>query len=283
MNESVPAHPSPHPIWQALLSPARSVEVRAWLTRPENAQHALSWRGPRGETMLHWGAMSDLGLMVDLLGIGLDPNALDGSGRSPVDWLCERLWMTHMEGVGDLTRLSLKKLRVMTDDLLSALWRQGGRPADELAHVGALAVQTGLWQTLETLRDLNGNAYFLDWPQGTALHVWPKAPAEQGRDDFLSAWIKEGMGVDLVDGEGKTPLFVAVQERLRPEISSRQSLDLDAAIDALLERGANPNAETSSGESALSVLLTSGAPAVLVEHLGGRLESAVKHEGGLSL
>ena len=279
---STSAPPSvPHPIWHALLSPARSVEVRAWLRSQDNAQQAVQWRGPRGESMLHWGAMSDLGLMIDLIGTGLGPNVLDAAGRTPADWLCERLWMTHEEGIGNLTNLSLKKLRVMTDDLLSALWRQGGRVEDFSIHLGVLAVKTGLWQTLETRLDLEGEEFWKDWPTGGPLHVWPLSPAEQGREDFLDRWLATGKGVDPVDDEGRTPLFLAVQARLAPDLTSRKALDLDAAIDALLSHGANPNLETQAGESPLSLLLVADAPPAVVEHLGARLEKAVPAGQGL--
>lgn len=285
--DTVPAGPSstpaPHPIWEAVLSPARSVEVRAWLRSPENARQAVSWRGPRGETMLHWGGMADLGLMIDLIGAGIDPNTLDGTGRTPADWLAERLWMTHMEGVGSLTKLNLKKLRVMTDDLLSALWRQGGRTTEPGVHLGELAVRTGLWQTLETWRDMDGLKSWQDWPVGTALHAWPLAPAEQGREDFLKKWLESGFGVDVRDAQNQTPLHVAVRARLDPSLSARDALDLDAAIDSLLAHGANPNAEAAGGHSPLSLLLTSQAPSVVIEHLGARLEGAVRHEGGLHM
>lgn len=281
MSTSAPT-PDPHPIWHALLSPARSVEVRAWLRNQDNARQAVQWRGPRGESMLHWGAMSDLGLMIDLIGAGLNPNVLDAAGRTPADWLCERLWMTHEEGIGNLTNLNLKKLRVMTDDLLSALWRQGGRVEDSSIHLGVLAVKTGLWQTLETRRDLEGDEFWKHWPTGSALHAWPLAPAEQGREDFLARWLATGEGVDPVDEEGRTPLFLAVQARLSPDLASRKALDMDAAIDALLSHGANPNLETQAGESPLSLLLVADAPPAVVEHLGSRLEKAVPAGQGLS-
>lgn len=272
-----------HPIWEAVSSPMRSIEVRAWLRKPENRELALSWRGRQGETMLHWGAMADLGLMVDLAGVGLDVNALDGALMSPADWLLERLWMTHVEKVGGLTNLNLRKIRIMTDDLLSALWRQGGRvhgfkppmPLEEFA------VRQGLWQVLATWADTQGPQ---EGVPSFPMHAWPLAPAEEGRRNFLRLW-QQHSPVDTQDEKGCTPLFVAIQERLKPDLPARASLDLDAAIDELLEAGANPDMENDEGNTPFSQLLSASVDPILVENLERRLLSARpgESEAGLDL
>lgn len=250
----------------------RSVEVRAWLKKPENQSLALSWRGQHGETMLHWGALSDFGLLLDLAGLGLDVNARDHADMTPSDWLLERLWMTHMEGVGKLTNLNLRKVRIMTDDLLSALWRQGGRlhAFQPPVPIEEFAVRQGLWQSLATWGDTEAPR---DTRQSFPLHAWPLAPAEKGRQDFLAKWMEHAC-VDVRDNEGRTPLFVAIQARLDPDLTPRAALDLDAAIDELLQAGAHPEVEVQVGQTPLSLLLSSTASPILVENLERRLLAA---------
>lgn len=274
---------SSHPIWEAVASPMRSIEVRAWLKNPENRRLALAWRGKQGETMMHWGAMADFGLMLDLIGIGMDVNALDAASMSPADWLLERLWMTSMEKVGSLTNLNLKKIRIMTDDLLSALWRQGGRvhSFQPPLPLQEFAVRQGLWQTLATWEDTERPK---DSSASFPLHAWPLAPAEEGRRNFLHSWIEKAP-VDAQDGQGRTPLFMAIQARLDPDLPPRASLDLDAAIDELLEAGANPDMESHDGKTPFSLLLSSSTDSTLIENLEYRLLSSrpKEDETGLKL
>lgn len=277
----------PHPVWQALLSPHRSVEVRAWLRQAENARMARDWRGPRGESMLHWAAMADMGLMFDLMGLGLGANTPDANGHTAVDWLVERLWMTHREGLGQLTALNRRKLRIQTDDLLSALWRAGGRPGPGGRDPRELAMEAGLWQVLATWKDLEGGWAWRDWPCGTALHAWPRAPLEQGRSDYLASWV-QSRGVDLEDAQGRTPLFVAVAARLSSP-GALKAVDLDAAIDALLDAGADPQHPSRDGGTPLALTLSMAPddPAI-AEHLALRMDAACQalanqEPGGLEM
>lgn len=262
---------SSHPIWAAVLSPARSVEVRAWLSRPENHAVARELRGPQGETLLHWAALSDLGLMLDLAGLGLDLNALDASGRSPVDWQFERLWVTHVENVGNLTTLNRKKLRLITDDLVPALWRQGGRPQSGALDIRALAVRSGLWNTLATWKDLEGaEAAFRAWGRAThALHHWPFAPAEAGRTAFLADWGAQGWSLDEPDADGATALRLAVEARLGA--TGTAALALDEAIDALLAAGASPDAVGADGLAVSQIPLVREASPEVIDSLAERL------------
>lgn len=264
-----------HRIWDAVLSPARSVEVRAWLTKEANRQEALNLRGPQGETMLHWAALSDLGLMLDLIGLGLDPNAVDESGRAALDWQFERLWATHEEGVGNLTHFNRQKIRLLTDDLAAVLWRQGGRPQNNMLDIRALAVCHGLWKVLATWVDLEGPEQALrNWenPAGEradALHHWPLAPADQGREELLDLWKAQGWSVDETNSEGETPLWIAVKQRL--EATGNRALGLDLAIDELIEAGASVDHVGPNGLTVSLLPLTSGADLVVVDLLTEKL------------
>lgn len=268
-----------HPIWDAVLSPARSVEVRAWLSKEANHQAARELRGPQGETLLHWAALSDLGLMLDLVGLGLDVNALDQSGRGPMDWQFERLWATHVENVGGLTHYNRQKLRLLTDDLLSALWRQGGRPQSDMLATRSLAVRCGLWQTLSTWVDLDGPEVLRDWyhpGEGTthAIHHWPLAPADKGRQDLLELWVNQGWSLDEPNPQGHSALWVAVQERLGAQ--GFQALSLDAAIEALVNAGANVRFEGPNGICLQQLPLLSAAAPEVAQAIEVRLEPKTK-------
>lgn len=268
-----------NPIWDAVLSPARSVEVRAWLSKEANHQTARDLRGPQGETLLHWAALSDLGLMLDLVGLGVDVNAVDQSGRSPMDWQFERLWATHVENVGNLTHYNRQKLRLVTDDLLSTLWRQGGRPQSDMLEIRGLAVRCGLWKTLATWVDLEGPAALRNWShpgEGPthAIHHWPLAPADKGREFLLELWLNQGWPLDEPNPQGHSALWVAVKERLAA--TGFQALGLDAAIEALVAAGANVTFEGPDGISLQQLPLLSNAPEEVVQAIEVRLSTKPK-------
>lgn len=278
---------SPHPIWSAVLTPTRSVEVLAWLKKAPNRQRALELRGPQGETMLHWAALADSSLVLDLIGVGLDLQAVDNSGRTPLDWVLERLWMTHMEGVGNLTVLNLRKLRLQTDDLCLLLWRQGARRGVNDFDERVLAARCGLWKFLETVADMDGLPRAWSGLEGgsTALHGFCAAPDEKGRDRLLGLWCKNGLSVDAPNAAGQTPLGAAVAHRLslaadkRLEISAVQSW-----ISSLVAAGANPNHEHHGMPSPAELPLLEGASPELCDVLEGLMGSNTDPvEGTLTL
>lgn len=55
-----------------------------WSVDPAWAPYLKTLRGPRGETLLHRARRA--GPIVSLLGCGLDPNARDEMGRTPLMW-----------------------------------------------------------------------------------------------------------------------------------------------------------------------------------------------------
>ncbi len=280
----------PHPIWAAVLSPNRAVEVRAWLKPASNRELAKVLRGPHGETMLHWAALADEGLILELVAVGLDLQATDQEGRTPLDWLFERLWMTHVENVGNLTALNLRKLRMQTDDLALVLWRLGARRGgihdfDERL----LAGRCGLWKLLETWADMEGLPQA--WTQREAgdsvLHAMASSPDEKGRDHLLALWAQKGRSVDVFNNAGQTPLGVAVEHRLALATQNPVKINAVAACDdwigALISAGADPNVEQNGVPSPASLPLLRGASAVLADALEAAMASQQAKPDGTAL
>jgi len=277
----------PHPIWSAVLSPSRSVEVMAWLKKKSNRALALDLRGMQGETMLHWAALSDSALTLDLLAAGFDFQTVDGSGRAPLDWLFERLWMTHMEGVGNLTALNLRKLRLQSDDLAMLLWRQGARRATQDFDERLLSARCGMWKFLETVADLEGlpGAWSNLEGSNTVLHGLAQSPDEKGRDRLLALWKNATQSVDVTNAMGHTPLGSAVSHRLSlPADKPLAIAAVDDWIAALVNAGADPNYSSEGAASPASLPLLNGAPPLVCDAIEALLnsESAVD-EGNLPL
>jgi hypothetical protein len=115
----------------ALIDPRRASEVQGWLQGdPARLDIARTWRGADGETMMHWAFLSSWSLVLALQSIGMEDSDVDQYGRTPMDWLTDRLWSALVEPTGS-ARLSLagqERLRRHTEDQVRGLWALGLRP-----------------------------------------------------------------------------------------------------------------------------------------------------------
>lgn len=216
--------------------PERAIEARAWLKK--NAGAAARWRGRAGESLLHWACMSDLGLLLDVIDAGVDPNALDESGRTPLDWLNDRLWVACIDGTAGLNAEGQWRLRAQTETLLPALWARGGRAGKNAPAPGRLWVRAGAWPLLDLLRE-DGLDGWMSWPPTgeTVLHGWALAPERSEKHRFLTRALAAGLAVDAPDAEGRTPLWYAVDAWLsQPSYAPV----LEKAAAALVAAGADP-------------------------------------------
>lgn len=246
-------------IWNALVTPARAIEVRAWMRR--SPQEALALRGESQETALHWIAMNDLGALIDGLAIGMDPNALDNSGRTPLDWLNDRLWLACVAHEWGLDASGQARLRLQTEELVPALWGFGGRSshAEEARDPVQTWARAGAWVLLPLLvspGSLDGWRY--RGVQGASmLHYWILAPDTAAKHTFLTQALAQGLSVDEPDRNGRTPLWYAVDAWCaKPEWGTL----LRPAIAALLAHGADPHRSDKEGLSPMGFLLHKEIP-----------------------
>ena len=231
----------PLAVKQALIHPQRALEVQGWLKNAHREAHqalARAWRGDDGETMMHWAFLSHWGLALDLAAAGLAYDDVDRHGRTPMDWLNDRLWAAVVEPMGQ-ARLSLagaERLRRHTEDQVLNLWALGVRPkaAPGRHAVGTVWLRAGAWsllplllegpgateETTATADDASaaldssdrGPAGWVRWTPrgGSALHAWILAPDMPGRRAFLQDWQARGGSLECTDDEGHTPLWYAV-------------------------------------------------------------------------
>jgi len=91
-------------------------------------------------------------------------------------------------------------------------------------------------------------------PEGTTpLHI----AARRQKVEFAKALLDKGVGVDLINVWGNTPLWVAVMERRR--ISPDGSM-----IRLLLEHGADPNRSENDSSLLQSAKIVAGFPVDLI-------------------
>lgn len=247
-NETPPQITLPANVKSAMLDFNKSVELRAWVS--VNKEKAINWRGADGESMLHWVFLTDWVLASDIRDYGLDFSVLDDSGRSPMDWLNDRLWMSLVTPTGSALKLSAgskERLKIHSENQIQHLWRLGARPSEgNNQHPGLVWMRSGCFSLMELLVNSDDKYSLLDWmpESGSAMHAWPLAPNYPDKWQFIKKWLELGYDIDVVDENGRTPLWYAAElYRTTPEM--RQ--DLMKSIETLIEFGADPDHDDDAG------------------------------------
>lgn len=266
----------PDAVHSALIDPRRALEVQGWLRgNPERQELARAWRGSGGETMMHWAFLSSWSMALELGNLGMDYAAQDQYGRTPMDWLSDRLWSSIVEPVGSvrLSPAGQERLRKHTEEQVRGLWALGIRPSarPRALHVGVCWMRAGAWSLLDLLRNevvpqsqdpgiglprpYNGPCPgWMRWTprQGHALHAWVLSPDMPGRRQFLTQWTSYGLEVDARDEDGRTALWYAVEAALTRE---EWRVSLIKVIKELVAADADPREEDIDGASPLSLVL----------------------------
>lgn len=237
-------------IWKALVSPARAVEVIAWLKNHKEA--AIMMKGSKGESMLHWAVMSEYSLILDLISAGIDPNAKDNEGLTPLDWLVLRFWQAIVEKKGSriINAEGILKIRAQTIDLGTVLWSNGGRSgkSESSLHAGEAWIRGGAWPLLELMKSTEGIDSLKNWfsDKRSALHVWVLAEETVEKHKQLENMLKWGIDINEEDVNGRTPLWYAVEAWI---VKPQWEKTLIPAIKSLLKHGADPLSEDKYGIS----------------------------------
>lgn len=246
----VQLHPN---VKAAMINPSRALEVRGWLKT--NSLVARAWRGEDGETMMHWAFLADWVLASELKDNGLAFDATDRYGRTPMDWLNDRLWYAIVEPNtnSQLSAGAKERLRRQSEQQIQYLWAQGARPSmnTNLLHPGVVWMRAGAWDLLPLLKDDEAFTWF-NWAPygGHALHSLVLAPNMPQRRQFLKKWA-EDFDIDIPDNQGRSALWYAVDAWLASEQWQR---DLLAVIKELVGEGASPLLKNDEGVSALSLV-----------------------------
>lgn len=77
------------------------------------------------ESLLHWGALSSIKVVYDLLSMGFVLNDLDSQGKTPLDWTLQSIYFAQTEGV-DKNPMGIKKMAELID-VAGVLLSLGGK------------------------------------------------------------------------------------------------------------------------------------------------------------
>lgn len=234
----------PHPLWPALVNPHRFAEVRKEIAK--DPQSLILARGEKWqESAMHWVGMSDPGSWLDLVAAGGNPNALDKLGRTPLDWVNDRLFLGAMASHQRLGEPSRDRIRVATTKHAPAIWSTGGRPGSSLHSTPAIKlwIEAGLWDLVSLAKD--EPQWWSGWECGlNALHAWVPMADRVGADALLSEILLVGLEVDARDNEGHSALWIAVDGWLK---NPAKAAPYRAAIAALRQKGADPDWDQDAG------------------------------------
>ena len=228
----------PHPAWPALINPHRFAEARAAIK--VDPVGVLAARGSNwSETALHWAAMSDPASWLDLVASGGDPNATDRIGRTPLDWINDRLWMGTMAPHQRLGEPARDRIRAATLMQVPSVWSSGGRHgtgSHSLTPV-KLWIEAGLWD-LTSLAAADPDMW-RGWDGGShALHYWVAMADRTSASSLLDRILSTGLSVDTPDDNGHSAIWWAVDAWLRTPGKAASAHD---AIRLLRAHGADPD------------------------------------------
>lgn len=251
--------PSRPDFWDSFVNPDRNIEALAWVR--QRPQEVLAARGSLGESVLHWAAVTNLALMVDIINAGMDVNTRDAAGKTPLDWQVEQAFAVCVDGQGDLRDSGRYHVRSLSESLSQALWRLGGRPgpARTMDPVQVWS-RAGMWSLLDMRIELGGQEVLKNLGKAgeSALHGWVLAPDAPEKYRAQEKWLAQGwLAVDEPDAAGRTPLWYAARAwRERPHWASI----LRPSMEALKVAGASPSTLAMDGSSPLSMAMATALP-----------------------
>lgn len=243
---TIELHPN---VKAALVHPLMGMEMRGWLKthHPE----ALAWRGEDGETMMHWAFMSDWHFARELFEAGLPFDLPDRHGRTPFDWLNDRLYSAIVDPKTNtkISKGGQERLIQHTENQIMYLWSAGMRPPLRTPFYGAVWLQAGAFNVLEMVLVEHGYQHWTP-DGGTMLHALVLAPNTPQRMKWLSKLVSE-LGVDVADLQGRTALWYCADTWLNHP-SLRASMK--ELAHQLRQFGADPDLKAANGLSPLDVL-----------------------------
>ena len=229
--------------WDYVINPNGYTEVMLWLKYHKDPKDHP--KGKMGESLLHWGVLSNLALTIELIDIcGYDPNIKDKNGLTPLDWLMERFMYAVLQENEQMPKESKYKILKMTETNGIFLYEKGGRSTYNLVD---LLVKGGAREFVANIYRNTGLSAFTNIGQykANAFHSWVLLTGSQDQEILLKDLLRYGLDINQVDEGGRTPLFYCVDSFI---CKPQYYLDIwkDKLL-LLLKNGADPNIRNSDG------------------------------------
>jgi ankyrin repeat protein len=239
-------------IWENIRHPLRSIETRAFLKK--KPEWFLSARGDLKETPLHWAVLTEIGLVLEEIETGLDINAVDSLGRTPLDWLNDFLASAFLRKDSKITEQGKQNLLDRTENIGLILLSQGGITGNSINsfHPGRIWMLCGAWNLLGSYGLLKNYSYNNWTNEGAgALHSWVIAPQSKYKNDWLNDYLTNNNDVNPLDQENRNPLWYAI-DAIASKLELKKEISL--AYHELIAKGGDPTIKDLNGYSALDLL-----------------------------
>lgn len=275
----VDVNPVPKPAWDVFAHPYKVAEARVVMA--SKPAELLATRGDFGETALHWAAMSDGALAVDLVMGGFDANARDASGRTPLDWLHDRVRMVSDAAPGALrpqeealTEAEFRQNILNKSSVLVQLLMGAGFRASDPTSMIRSWLENGWYRFVTIAREMDDAGAItlssLGEDGAGALHVMAGGTSWNGRreamgrltlGEFRTPEVSSGdpdlpyraLSVDEPDAHGKTPLRWALDAWRNESLQLDDRAQFDLIV-WLLKAGADPCARDDAGMAPANLL-----------------------------
>ncbi len=194
-----------------------------------------------GATPLHWAAHSGMKDIAELLlAKGAEVNATDKEGATPLHSAVDQRFGLSAGGAERI--LATAELLLAKGAEVNATDKEGATPLHWAAHSGMKDIAELL---LAKGAEVNAKAKERSWPGRTPLHY----AIVRGRKDMAELLLAKGAEVNATDREGSTPLhLIAGYYGLSDSVAPAEFL---ATAELLLAKGAEVNATDKEGATPL--------------------------------
>lgn len=233
-------------LFEAAANPSRVVEVQSWINQENNKPLVNNIKGKNGESLLHWAAMCNLGLSMDLLNAGVDINVKDADNRTPLDWITERLYFVCIDSETAQSAEIKQNIIKISNYIGSSLINMGAKAKDPMS----IWVLTGSWELVKAQYDKEPDSWLSIGPDNfSVMHFWPIAYFQSNEDKAfaLNFFLEKNIDINRENDKGITPLYVAVEQWIVGRCPEEH-------IKLLVKKGANPNILTSQGSNCWSLV-----------------------------
>jgi hypothetical protein len=214
-------------------------------------------KGNLGENVLHWAAVSNESLIYFAKERGVDINAVDKFGLTPLDWLINRSYLLTLQdetehNVHDLGLFDTRKQALALGPTLLGMGAKTSESEEKETPIVLRMMKGGLSPLVDVYVERYGIDCLIHWMnESSALHFWSFMPEVSDKARLL-AFLVKSLDVQQygVDENGNTPVHYATMA-LANDFELYQKNINDFTFMTLEEAGFDLNQKNKEGKMAL--------------------------------
>lgn len=234
-------------IFDIAANPSRSIEFRQWIQN--NKEEAVHILGKNKEKLIHWAALLDLGIFIDLVQMGCDINSKDELGRTPLDWIASRLFFVCLSKKHQHSYEVKNNIISITKKIVPYIISVGGTGSQDVRENLEVWARTGIWEAIFVEFEKNKGELFIGQEKNSILHYFPVAYFADDKEviNYLNAAIKYGCDINYQNAKGFTSLMVAAENWIAGYVR-------DERIIFMIQMGADPEISNDFDENSFEII-----------------------------